>query len=210
MGKPTPGVAPTHEDGTPVNMSITPAKVSRFLQAVAGGNYLSTAAAYAGVSAMTIRRWRDRAEVQRVEWEQTHPGQKLHDILTTWLDEHPATHDGKPYAETSPAFNDPAPINMPRGYWLVCVLSVLAEKAEAEAEVQALARVQVAARSANHWQAAMTFLERRHPERWRRPSQLEVSGPGGGPVEVSTVSADQLLGKLEELRAARDQRAIGA
>lgn len=35
------------------------------------------------------------------------------------------------------------------------------------------------------WQAFATFLERRHRERWRRPSQLELhSAPTDGPVEV--------------------------
>jgi hypothetical protein len=30
---------------------------------------------------------------------------------------------------------------------------------------------------------ALKFLERRHPDRWRRATALEHTGPGGGPVE---------------------------
>lgn len=50
------------------------------------------------------------------------------------------------------------------------------EKAESEAEARA---VQVVVRAGfEHWQAAMTYLERKYPERWGRREryQLEHSG----------------------------------
>lgn len=41
--------------------------------------------------------------------------------------------------------------------------------AEADAELESLQDVRVAAKNPKCWAAGMTFLERRHPDRWRRP-----------------------------------------
>jgi hypothetical protein len=56
--------------------------------------------------------------------------------------------------------------------------------------------------------AVQLYLERRHPEGWGRTSTaaLEVSGPGGGPVEVSETSglaelAERVAESLAEYRA---------
>lgn len=39
-----------------------------------------------------------------------------------------------------------------------------------------------------HWQAAAWKLERKHPKRWGKVDQLEVSGRDGGPIEVEDKS----------------------
>ncbi len=44
--------------------------------------------------------------------------------------------------------------------------------AERESEVRAVAMVQKA--MADNWQAAMTYLERKHPDRWGRRDRLRV------------------------------------
>jgi transposase len=56
-------------------------------------------------------------------------------------------------------------------------------KAEADAEVEAVARVRRA--MPDDWRASMTYLERRYPERWRRRDSHEHTGAGGGPVRIS-------------------------
>lgn len=85
-------------------------------------------------------------------------------------------------------------------------------KAEADAEVYALGVVKQAMPTS--WQAAMTFLERRYPHKWRRRDVQEVTGAEGGPVKVSLQElADpetrKVLGDLIErvgaARAARDR-----
>lgn len=53
--------------------------------------------------------------------------------------------------------------------------------AEAFGEVQAVSEVRLA--GPDNWQAAMTFLERRHHERWARREAVEVSGEITGTVE---------------------------
>ena len=41
--------------------------------------------------------------------------------------------------------------------------------AEAEAEAESVRYVRAASRDPRFWAAGMTFLERRHPDRWKRP-----------------------------------------
>jgi transposase len=52
--------------------------------------------------------------------------------------------------------------------------------AEAESEVHAVALVRRA--MSDDWRAALAYLERRHPARWRRHSSTELTGRNGGPV----------------------------
>src|SRR2546425_12106758 len=52
------------------------------------------------------------------------------------------------------------------------------KKAEGEAEVHAVALIRQA--MPDNWQAAMTWLERRYPDRWRRRDSVAVAGSGGG------------------------------
>lgn len=59
------------------------------------------------------------------------------------------------------------------------------EKARADGEVAALAKIQRAA-SDGAWQAAAWYLERSRPEQWgrRETNRVELVGESGGPVKV--------------------------
>ncbi len=77
-------------------------------------------------------------------------------------------------------------------------------RAEAEAEVHAVAVVRRA--MSEDWRAAMAYLERRHPSRWRRHTSTELTGKNGGPIRAEhapTVDLTRLTDKelrlLEEL-----------
>ena len=59
------------------------------------------------------------------------------------------------------------------------------KKAEADAEVRAVALVNTAMK--DNWTAAMTYLERRFPQRWGRREVVEHAGEGGGPIGVRVV-----------------------
>jgi hypothetical protein len=80
------------------------------------------------------------------------------------------------------------------------------QQAEAEAEVYAVAIIRRA--MSDDWRAAATYLERRHPERWRRRSTTELTGKDGGPIttesehrlDLSTLTDDELR-ILERLNA---------
>ena len=65
------------------------------------------------------------------------------------------------------------------------------KKAESEAEVRAVAIVQQS--MGQNWQAAMTFLERKFPDRWGRKDRLRVDiNPKEALEELLSLSADEL------------------
>ena len=78
--------------------------------------------------------------------------------------------------------------------------------AEAEAEVHAVALIRRA--MAEDWRAALAYLERRYPGRWRRHTSTELTGPDGGPIRTHEVKqldlsrlSDEELTQLERLHA---------
>jgi predicted DNA-binding protein (UPF0251 family) len=73
------------------------------------------------------------------------------------------------------------------------------KKAEAEAEVRAVKCVIDA--SETKWQAAMTYLERKFPERWSRGERREHSGAIERPVQNLSVLSDEELDQLLVLTA---------
>lgn len=48
----------------------------------------------------------------------------------------------------------------------------------------------------------LDFLARRDPARWARRNPVEISGPGGGPVQVQSATIQQLSARLHEELAA--------
>lgn len=84
---------------------------------------------------------------------------------------------------------------------LACEFRDATEKAEADAKIGALARIQKAGREGT-WQADAWYLERRYPHEYGRRA-VEVSGPAGGPVQIDdgrdTIEA--LIADPELLRA---------
>lgn len=63
------------------------------------------------------------------------------------------------------------------------------KKARAEAEARNVALIQKAAQNGT-WQAAAWYLERSAPQRWGRRDRMELTGAGGGALEVTVSSAD--------------------
>lgn len=98
--------------------------VSKFLQAIADGNYVETACRLAGIAKPTVYRWLKEAE----------------DLQDRTREPHRLFRDAM-------------------------------EKAQGMAEALAVARVRKAGEDPRFWAAEMTFLERRHPDRWARRSE---------------------------------------
>lgn len=133
---------------------LTPELQERIISAIRAGNYMETAAAYAGISKDTLYRWLKQG----------------------------ARAKSGPYKRFSDAI----------------------AQAMAQSEVRDVAVIHKAAET--EWTAAAWRLERKYPERWGRRQKVEaqVSGPGGGPVEVTaTVNlaalTDEELEQLEQL-----------
>jgi transposase len=77
------------------------------------------------------------------------------------------------------------------------------EKARAESEVRNVALIQRAA-SDGTWQAAAWFLERSFQQRWGR--KQELSGPGGGPIQVEQLTPDEAKQRLAQVRGEIETR----
>lgn len=80
-------------------------------------------------------------------------------------------------------------------------------EAEANTEARIVGTVVVAAQSNDR--AAMAFLERRHPQRWRQHATTELVGPEGGPIRQDVVThegtpevSETLAGILEAMARA--------
>lgn len=71
------------------------------------------------------------------------------------------------------------------------------ERARAEGESRNVMLIAQAAQA--NWQAAAWLLERRHPERWARPSQRDKDAP----VENAPVSTDDPFAEVDELARRR-------
>lgn len=68
------------------------------------------------------------------------------------------------------------------------------ERAEAEAEISAVARIKQASDNGT-WQAASWLLERKHGERWGRNDKIrqEISGVDGAPIQLSVDEAKKAV-----------------
>jgi len=69
----------------------------------------------------------------------------------------------------------------------------------AEAESESVAVMHVRRAMSDSWQAAMTYLERKHPDRWgRRDKNINVNVDASKQLDLTKLDDDQLE-KLEEL-----------
>lgn len=177
-------------------LSITPRKMARCLQALSGGNYRKTAAAFAGISYHTLRNWEALGH-QAIE-EARLAGHDPELLLELWMEEQRLEYTPEAAIFTTPGIPELAP---DLDTWRCVLFAALLERAEAQAEVRAVTNVVKAGE--NQWQASMTYLERKYPDRWGRRDRasLEVSGPQGGPMQVQHLpSADELVSLVVQLR----------
>jgi hypothetical protein len=84
-------------------------------------------------------------------------------------------------------------------------------QAEAEAELKAVKVMRSAIEDDGDWKAALAFLERRFPGRWRRQQTNELVGPGGGPLlaeQLSRLDVSKLSDAELELMRTLYERAL--
>lgn len=84
-------------------------------------------------------------------------------------------------------------------------LAFLQEIEAAEADAEAAIVLNLRALTLSHPSAALGMLAVRFPDRWREKKQVEVSGPEGGPIQLSPVLAqipdDELEARIRVLEA---------
>ena len=71
------------------------------------------------------------------------------------------------------------------------------ESARAQGEAAALRLIHKAAKE--RWQAAAWWLERAFPDRWAPRQKREITGPGGGPIEITPAIREMTTEQLLEL-----------
>ncbi len=150
---------------------LTPAIHKAIVLEITEGQYAKNAAALSGVSESAFYGWIRRGEAE-VE------------RLDAGLTDEQRVEAGAPAAKDEARYVQ----------FLVSV-----KGAEAQAERDSVRAVRRAANDS--WQAAAWYLERKFKDRWGRSADVTLAGPGGGPVEVRTVSDEDLARAAAELAA---------
>lgn len=163
-----PGATPARVPrGAPTKFS--PAVGARVTKSLLGGNYLETAAASAGITAKTVRRWRReglRAQKALAALGDVDEPSGVAGVIANL---------GRVVAESSLSPSQWAALPEHRRLrWMARFATALAA-AEADAEARNVAFVQKAA--SENTAAAQWWLERRFPARWVRPrAQARAAG----------------------------------
>lgn len=203
----TPGQAPVPPGaGGRTTLSLT--KLERVALALRGGNYITTACAYAGIGEATFHKWRARgeAELDRVD---SLPRVRVEAILAQFDGKDPNTIDpatGKHADKAHPAYmwaHCPKPFD--KYEWPYVVFAHIAAIARAEAEVRAVTTILAA--GSKSWQANAWWLERSFPDKYGAKQQLTLGGvEGGSPIKtenktlVTVTELDDVLNQLIEKR----------
>ena len=132
------------------------------------GYYQEDAAIMAGISASTYYEWMKKGEQERVALEE---GEKALTLPDTSL---PASEDGTPEIELIYPFLE---------------FSEAVKKARAEAEGAHIKNIRKAADN-GVWQASAWFLERSHPKKWGKRSQLDLVAENDEPVQFEISYGD--------------------
>lgn len=181
--KPTPPPEP-RRPGRPTALT---GEVAEQIEAyIREGAYPETAARAAGVSERSYYRWLERGEAESERRE-------------AYDSEHPlyAEMDLAGQAEVDP---DEAETRTREDVYLAFWQST--QKAVALAEIETVSSVRSGGQD---WQSRAWVAERRWRDRWGRTQRTEISGPGGGAVQVETTSTSELLALADELTGGYDE-----
>ena len=132
------------------------------------GYYQEDAAIMAGISPSTYYEWMKKGESERVALES---GEDMLALPDTSL---PAPEDGTPEVELVFPFME---------------FSEAVKKARAEAEGAHIKNIRKAADN-GVWQASAWFLERSHPKKWGKRSQLDLVAENDEPVQFEITYGD--------------------
>lgn len=133
---------------------LTEERMAQIVAMIEAGNYVETACQASGVSSASYRNWRKRGI--EVAEQLVASGWGLEDI-----------DDEEVMEEAGP------PSGMHANDWQCFRFLRRIEKATALGEATAVLQVRKA--MGDNWAAAMTFLERKHPDRWKRRDLREIA-----------------------------------
>ena len=166
---------------------LTPETQQALVAALRTGVTEDAACRASGVSRTSFYRWKARGRVAESKWLQFNAAQRTQEaryrdlveaVQTAWDETHVLLADSILTAAVPHDAIETTVTDHPDG---------------TRTTVTKTTRV-------HDWRAALAILERRHPDEWaKRPAQVEVTGAGGGPVEIAGVErARQALAQLEE------------
>lgn len=144
---------------------LTDDMIAQIATYVEAGNYLSIACAAIGVHRTTFNHWRHLGERVAARLERT--GQDADP------DEYPV--------DILPADVEPYEWQCYKLFWVL-------ETAEAKSEATAVLLIRK--QMPQQWTAAMTYLERRFPDRWRKRQTFEQVQIDGGSIDEQKVIED--------------------
>ena len=162
---------------------LSPTILSDLVQVLADGNYIATACQYVGIGESTFYEWRARgqSEVERLAMQGLDGESMAYEACSG---------DAVEALDRCPEPFDP-------DEWPFVVFSYQTERARARAEVDTLRLISKAAD--NSWRAAAWFLERTKPERYGLRQGVNLAGSPGAPVEIRTVTVEELEAKIKLL-----------
>lgn len=163
---------------------LSPRILTELVEVLADGNYISTACQCVGIGESTFYEWRERgqSEVDRLAMQGMDSESMAVEACCGNLME---------ALGRCPEAFDP-------NEWAFVVFKYQTERARARAEVNSLKLIRTAADTS--WRAAAWYLERTHPERYGLRQSVNLAGSPGAPVEIRTVTVDELEATIERLR----------
>jgi transposase-like protein len=180
---------------------LTPDREQRILDLVQAGNHITTACAHVGIHHGTLYRWLDKADEAEYEAEQS--GQPIPDRKRVYVEFRDRLALARALAEEKAIG---VVWSAMEGGHILSEEPIL----NVDGEPQRDDRGEILYRrtfSAPDGRLAMTYLARSAPGRWGQNavSRLEISGPGGGPVESGPApdQIDRMAARMAEVLAAR-------
>ena len=173
---------------------LTPDVQQKICTAIQGGNYIETAAAFAGINKSTLYLWLKRGgdELARVEKNgrlRIRVGEAIFVEFSNAVEE----------ALAQSELHDVLIIQRAAAGYEVLVTKEAMDK---DGDVHVLA-------TNSHefdWRASAWRLERKFPDRWGRRERTELSGPGGGPIQMEHDYdiKDKLIARILGIAARRE------
>lgn len=204
------GASPTGSPRSPGRpLELTPEVTDKICQAIRAGAYAAQAAVSAGIAESTFYRWKALGDAEIPERETKDAAEAARPFREFSEALKKAEADAEVFAAgVIRSAMRPQVLHSPycdtwarahEGQRACSRVDANGEPVDAGCKVQA-----------GSWQAAMTYLERRNPGRWRRRDAVEHSGEGGGPLktenDLGPATRELVTRGLEEIRQRAEKR----
>lgn len=172
-------------------IKLNPVRMSKFLTAVATGNFITTAAQFAGVTANTVRNWEARGENEIERLRATNPD--IEQEIAEWADNY-----SNDYKQDNPIFTDAGPEQVNPEEWQFVLFISLTKAAIARAEVNAVGNIRRAA--TRDWRADAWWLERARGDRFGRKDVVGIEGTDGPSIRIDLPPVSEIAARILKLK----------